>query len=114
MNWKDSNIDLSILYAETKTRQLTLNEGVPGQVWSSKKVFLSDDLEMEMALPRSIYAFEAGLRHGIWIPVVYNGQPVYGVIELLGVQQPVVTKDLVSVLGQFGFEIGKLKKAQSI
>ncbi len=114
MNWKDSEINVDILYAETKTRQLTLNEGVPGQVWGSKKVFLSDDLEMEMALPRSIYAHEAGLRHGIWIPVVYNGQPVYGVIELLSVQKPVISQEIVSLLAQFGFEIGKLKKSHLV
>lgn len=114
MNWKDSKLPFDNLFAETKGRQLTLNEGVPGQVWGSKKVFLSDDLEMEMALPRSILAHEAGLRHGIWIPVVYNGQPVYGVIELLSDQKPLITSDVVSVLAQFGFEIGKLKKLQSV
>lgn len=114
MNWKDPNMVFDNLLTETKVRQLTLNEGVPGQVWGSKKVFLSDDLEMEMALPRSILAHEAGLRHGIWIPVVYNGQPVYGVIELLGKEKPLITTEIVKLLAQFGFEIGKLKKSHSV
>ena len=114
MNWKDPKINLEILHAETKTRQLALNEGVPGQVWGSKKVFLSDDLEMEMALPRSIYAYEAGLRHGIWIPVVYNGQPVYGVIELLSQHKPVLTDTTIKTLADFGYQVAKMKKSQSV
>lgn len=114
MSWTSPTMDLNILLEDTKNRHLTVNEGIPGQVWRVKKVVLSDDLEMEMALPRSIYAHEAGLRHGIWIPVLHNGQNMYGVIELLGRQLPSLSNSLVAKIAQFGFEIGAMKKDHSL
>lgn len=112
MIWDAPHTQAVHLNHDTKLRRLTLNEGIPGQVWNTKKVFWSNDIEMDMSLPRSIYAHDSGFKSGIWIPIVCD-QKVYGVIELLSRQPSFMNQHLLSIMQKFGSDVGYLKKKRA-
>ena len=81
------------LRADTAKRSFACGEGMPGSVWKTKRPFLSRDLQMDMSLPRSIDAYNAGLRCGFWFPVL-TGESVSGVVEVLAKDFSIEQSDL--------------------
>ena len=82
-SWYTPGLLLDALRVDTATRTFVMGEGMPGQAWKYKRPYLSNDLQMDMSLPRSTEAYKAGFRRGFWIPVLTD-QDITGVIELLG------------------------------
>lgn len=95
------------LEQSTRVRTLTLSEGTAGHVWRSRKPVWSANLIADMCLPRSLKAEEAGLKGGVWIPIKTDSA-VYGVIELLGIDIPLPSEELMVSIEQFGISIGLL------
>jgi hypothetical protein len=70
----------------------------------------ADNLAMEMCLPRSLEAKEAGLRVGIWIPV-RGKKSMLGVMELLGMHYWTNTDAFLHELEKIGIAIGQALEA---
>jgi hypothetical protein len=64
-----------------------------------------------MCLPRSLNAEEAGLKGGIWF-AIQTETVVYGVIELLGIDIPPATPELLQAVEEFGKAIGSVVEAR--
>ena len=101
------------LEQSTRVRTLTLSEGTAGHVWRSRKPVWTTDLAADMCLPRSLKAKEAGLKGGIWIPIKTDSA-VHGVIELLGIDIPSPSEELLVSIEQFGVSIGLLMEKAAI
>jgi hypothetical protein len=94
------------LTQSTTLRTLSLSEGTAGHVWRSRKPVWTSNLARDMCLPRSLYANEAGLRGGIWF-AIQTESVVYGVIELLGIDIPPSTPDVLLAIEELGKSIGR-------
>ena len=80
--WRDPLLPTDELLTDTKGKRLEIDEGNAGLVWRTGKPICSDNLVLEMCLPRSLGASSAGLRGGIWIPV-RGKKLIIGVVEIL-------------------------------
>lgn len=95
------------LTENTALRTLSLSEGTAGHVWRSRKPVWTTNLARDMCLPRSLSAEEAGLRGGIWF-AVQTETVVHGVIELLGIDLPSATPEVLREIEHFGHAIGRI------
>lgn len=102
--WNSKHFNSGKLNTDTRQRHLTESEGMLGHIWKSRSASYSKNLEMDMALPRSLYALGAGLQAGFWLPVKDENQ-VYAVIELLGVEP--AGQIVLPVLDRFGTTLGR-------
>jgi hypothetical protein len=84
-SWKHSEVTGQELEQDTYNRQLTMGEGIAGNVWRLRKAVWTTDITRVMSLPRCLHAKRAGLEGGVWIPLK-TVSAVYGVLELLGRQ----------------------------
>jgi hypothetical protein len=103
--WRASGVDAAKLYADTTQRSLSLSEGTAGHAWRSRKPVWSIDLGADMCLPRSLDAEEIGLHGGIWFAVQTDSR-IYGIVELLGRNLPLASKELLLVVERLGYKIG--------
>ncbi len=87
-------------------KRLHIDEGNAGLVWRTGQPKCVDNLVLEMCLPRSIEAREAGLRGGIWIPV-RRKKAMFGVIEVLGTHYWTNTDAFLHELEKIGVAVGE-------
>ncbi|MGE0632679.1 MAG: GAF domain-containing protein, partial [Pseudobdellovibrionaceae bacterium] len=80
-------------------------EGMPGIVWRMKRAEWSRDIIKDMMLPRSLRAHNLGLDAGMWIPVIDKNN-IFGVIEILGHRNELLTNGLAQFLQSIGEEVG--------
>jgi hypothetical protein len=99
------------LEESTRVRTLSVSEGTAGHVWRSRKPIWTTNLVSDMCLPRSIDAGEAGLHGGIWF-AIQTDAVVYGVIELLGIDLPAATPEMLDIVEEFGKVIGSVMEAR--
>jgi hypothetical protein len=99
------------LTENTTLRTLSLSEGTAGHVWRSRRPIWTTNLARDMCLPRSLNAGEAGLKGGIWF-AIQTETVVYGVIELLGIDLPPATPDMLHAVEEFGKAIGNVMEAR--
>jgi hypothetical protein len=90
---------------DTRVRTLAPHAGNAGQVWRSRQPIWATDLVLEMCLPRSLKAVEAGLGTGVWF-AVQTDTAVYGVIELLARVLPRGGSEALVSLERTGFRLG--------
>jgi GAF domain-containing protein len=90
---------------DTRVRTLAPNQDNAGQVWRSRKPIWTTNLALDMSLPRSFEASEAGLRGGVWF-AVKTDTAVYGVIELLARTLPYKNSETLAVVERVGFRLG--------
>ena len=102
-----TSIHAEKLRNDAALRPLNLNEGMAGQVWKFKNVVRSNNLDLDMSLPRSLFAYELGFKTGIWIPVM-NEAKVYGVIELLSFESLPSDENFLAVANRLGLTLGRL------
>lgn len=105
--WSSLKTDTKKLDKKTKSKNLALNEGTPGQVWKTTKPIWTINLIKDMCLPRSLCAEEAGLDSGVWF-AVKTGEVVYGVVELLGKGLPERNAETLFLIEQMGIELGQI------
>lgn len=105
--WTRRPMKAEQLTRDTMGRALSLSEGNAGHVWRSRKPVWSQDIALDMCLPRSLDAKAAGFSGGIWF-AVQTSQTVYGVVELLGEQLPPGTPDLRDAVERLGLTFGEL------
>lgn len=105
--WHAKGISAPRLEKHTHSRTLTLSQGTAGHVWRSRKPIWTQDLILDMCLPRSLDADNAGLHGGVWF-AVKTDRTVYGVFELLGRNLPPATEELLVGIEAFGMRLGNL------
>jgi hypothetical protein len=66
---------------------------------------LTHNLVLDMGLPRSLQASQAGLRSGLWF-AVKTDTAAYGVVELLARMLPVITPDTLVAIERVGCRLG--------
>jgi hypothetical protein len=90
---------------DARVRTLASNQGNAGLVWRSRKPIWTTKLVLDMCLPRSLEASEAGLRGGVWF-AVKTDTAIYGVIELLARTLPFQTSEALAAVERAGFRLG--------
>jgi hypothetical protein len=90
---------------DARVRTLASNQGNAGQVWRSRKPIWTTNLVLDMCLPRSLDASEAGLRGGVWF-AVKTDTAIYGVIELLARVLPYKNAEALMAVERAGFRLG--------
>lgn len=103
--WESPELSALQLNLDSKFKSFHLNEGTAGQVWKTQKIVWSSDITIDMCLPRSLDAYEAGLKAGIWLPIGAEGI-VFGVIELLAKELPRINQNQLSLLYSMDSDIG--------
>jgi hypothetical protein len=93
------------LEQDTRVRTLASNQGNAGRVWRSRKPIWTTNLVLDMCLPRSLEASEAGLRGGVWF-AVKTDTAIYGVIELLARVLPYKNPEALAAVERAGFRLG--------
>jgi hypothetical protein len=93
------------LEQDARVRTLAISQGNAGQVWRSRKPIWTTNLVLDMCLPRSLDASEAGLRGGVWF-AVKTDTAIYGVIELLAQALPYKNSEALAVVERAGFRLG--------
>jgi GAF domain len=93
------------LQQDARVRTLATNQGNAGQVWRSRKPIWTTNLVLDMCLPRSLEASEAGLRGGGWF-AVKTDTAIYGVIELLARVLPYKNSEALAAVERAGFRLG--------
>jgi hypothetical protein len=105
-SWREPSLPADRLLADTKGKRLRMDEGNPGIVWRTGQPKCVANLVLEMCLPRSLEASEAGLRGGIWIPI-RGRKSMLGVIELLGTHYWTNSDAFLNELEQIGNAMGE-------
>jgi hypothetical protein len=90
---------------DSRVRSLASNQGNAGLVWRSGRPIWTTNLVLDMCLPRSLHAAEAGLRGGVWF-AVKTDTGIYGVIELLARVMPYKNPEALVVVERAGFQLG--------
>jgi GAF domain-containing protein len=88
-----------------RLRSLPMNLGSIAEVWRSRKPLWTHNLVLDMGLPRSLQASQAGLRSGLWF-AVKTDTAAYGVVELLARMLPVITPDTLVAIERVGCRLG--------
>jgi hypothetical protein len=105
ISWTKRGVHPLGLEKHTSGRQLSLSEGVAGQVWRGRHPVWTTDLVGDMCLPRSLDATAAGFHGGIWF-AVQNESTVFGVVELLGTALGRGTRGSLIAVEQGGLDLG--------
>ena len=103
--WSALGSKAQVLEDTTGRSTLSPGEGIPGQVWRSRKPRRATNLALEMCLPRSLAAIDAGLQGGLWF-ALKTDTAVYGVIEFLSRALALNTADDLVTLERLGFRLG--------
>lgn len=90
---------------DARVRTLAPNEGNAGHVWRTRKPIWTTNLVLDMCLPRSLEASDAGLRGGVWF-AVKTDTAIYGVIEMLARAFPYKNSDALAAVERIGFRLG--------
>lgn len=106
-HWSRGTARTERLQRETVSKSLTLSEGTAGHVWRSGKPVWTSNLAMDMCLPRSLHAGDAGLHGGIWF-AIKTAEVIYGVVEVLGPQVPPASPSDLVRIELFGMRLGVL------
>lgn len=93
------------LERDTRDCTFTLDEGNAGLVWRSGKPMWCTHLVLDMCLPRSLSAKDAGLQAGIWF-AVKGGAAVHGVVELLGRALEPKSRERLRAIERIGLQLG--------
>lgn len=105
ISWTKRDVRPRGLEKDTNGRQLTLSEGVAGQVWRGRHPVWTTDLVRDMCLPRSLDATAAGFHGGLWF-AVQSENTVFGVVELLGTAVGRGTRASLIAVEQGGLDLG--------
>ena len=105
IGWTKRDVRPRELEKDTNGRQLTLSEGVAGQVWRGRHPVWTTDLVSDMCLPRSLDATAAGFNGGLWF-AVQSENTVFGVVELLGTAVGWGTRASLIAVEQGGLDLG--------
>lgn len=102
--WHDGSLpDASTAMA--KGIVLRTGEGLPGQVWSSRRPTLISLTEQPSEIPRSDIAHRHGLVTGLAFPLLGSAGPL-GVVEFWSRQHHEIDDDLNNVLLSIGHQLG--------
>ncbi|HET9106005.1 MAG TPA: GAF domain-containing protein [Steroidobacteraceae bacterium] len=103
--WSALGAITEALERDTRDCVFTLDEGNAGLVWRSGKPMWSTRLVLDMCLPRSLCATDAGLQAGMWF-AVKDGAAVHGVIELLASALEPKSPERLRAIERIGLRLG--------
>jgi PAS domain S-box-containing protein len=99
--------DLDPFEAQARALRLGSGEGLPGRVWAAREPVWITDVTEEANFPRSAAAAEAGLHAALGFPVLGEGDPPLGVIEVLTSAMPEPDPALLTTLESVGRQVGR-------
>ncbi|MFL6605572.1 MAG: GAF domain-containing protein [Steroidobacteraceae bacterium] len=88
-----------------RARIESTNHGNAGKVWRSRKPLWTADLVLDLGMPRSLRAADAGLQGGLWF-AVKTDTAMYGVVELLARALPLVSVETLVQVERVGSRLG--------
>jgi signal transduction histidine kinase/DNA-binding response OmpR family regulator len=97
---------ISSFITDTKRRELTIGEGLPGQVWSDRTTVWLPNTVTQPNFPRARVAASAGLHSGIGFPIKI-GNGIWGVIEFFTAGPLHADQKVLDMLDVVGSEIGQ-------
>lgn len=103
--WSALGSKAQMLEDVTGRSTLSPGQGTPGQVWRSRKPRRATNLALELCLPRSLAAIDAGLQGGLWF-ALNTDTAVYGVIEILGHALGLNSANDLVTVERLGFRLG--------
>ena len=80
--------------------------GLPGRIWDSTKPAWINEVTEDPNFPRAPVAAKVGIHSGFGFPII-SGEKFWGVIEVFGVHQIQLDKDLSYLLSSMGSQIGQ-------
>lgn len=104
--WRDPLLPADRLWEDTRHKTLAPDEGNAGIVWRTGQPKCASNLVLDMCLPRSLDARDAGLVSGIWIPVRRESR-VDGVVEMLGTHYWSNSEPFLRELSELGAALGE-------
>lgn len=104
-SWSDLGPEGHAFDRETLAHIPATNRGNAAKVWRSGKPLWTADLVLDMGLPRSLRAAQAGLRGGLWF-AVKTDTATYGVVELLAQVPPLITAEMLVAVERVGSRLG--------
>jgi methyl-accepting chemotaxis protein len=118
---KDSGQVNPAFVQASQTAKFTKGQGVNGRAWQQGCLFLVDDLSTLSDCPRREAALEAGVKSGVALPVLLNGQ-VMGTLDFFTTQQLTLSPHrkaslscvaflLSSVLGRLAYQEAQERQA---
>ncbi|HEY2148900.1 MAG TPA: PAS domain S-box protein, partial [Pirellulales bacterium] len=104
-SWHRTGAPEAQFEAETRGRQFTKAEGLPGRVWERGKPVWIFDILQETTFPRHASAVEHGLHSAIGCPIVV-GEQTLGVIEFFSQSIREAEPDLLELMGTIAGNLG--------
>lgn len=105
VTWSALGALTEALERDTLDCAFTLDEGNAGLVWRSGKPMWCTHLVLEMCLPRSLCAKDAGLQAGMWF-AVKGGAAVHGVVELIAGALEPKSPEKLRAIERIGLRLG--------
>jgi hypothetical protein len=104
-SWSDLGPEGEMFDREARSRIPSTNQGNAAKVWRSRKPMWTNNLMLDLGLPRSLRAAHVGLRAGVWF-AIKTDTAIYGVVELLAKVPPVITIETLVAIERVGSRLG--------
>ena len=104
--WHSAIVAVPEFERETRSRTLSLGEGLPGRVWSARQPLWIEDVPRDGNFPRALAATREGLHSAFGFPILLKGE-VLGVLEFFSQQFEKPDHRLLEMMGAIGSQIGQ-------
>jgi hypothetical protein len=103
--WSGLGPEGHVFDRETRVCIPPTSQGNAAKVWRGRKPIWTANLVLDMGLPRSLRAAQAGLGGGMWF-AVKTDTATYGVVELLARVLPSITAETLAAVERVGSRLG--------
>jgi PAS domain S-box-containing protein len=104
--WHSAVVAVPEFERATRSRALSLGEGLPGRVWSERQPQWIEDVPRDGNFPRAFAATREGLHSAFGFPILLKGE-VLGVLEFFSRQIEKPDHRLLEMMGAIGSQIGQ-------
>ncbi|MEA3208983.1 MAG: phosphoserine phosphatase RsbU/P [Chthoniobacter sp.] len=111
--WHAPEIEVPEFVAITRRITFASGIGLPGRVWSSRKIFWIPDVVEDSNFPRAAMAARSGLHSGIAFPI-FLADEVIGVMEFFSRDIHLPDDDLLAMFAALGTQIGQFIERERI
>jgi hypothetical protein len=104
-SWSGLGPEGQLFDRDARTHIPVTSQSNAAKVWRNRKPLWTANLVLDMGMPRSLRATEAGLRGGMWF-AVKTDTAMYGVIELLAKVLPSIATETLVAMERVGSRLG--------
>jgi PAS domain S-box-containing protein len=104
--WHSATVSVPEFERETRSRTLSLGEGLPGRVWSGRQPLWIEDVSRAGNFPRVFAATRERLHSAFGFPILLKDE-VLGVLEFFSQQIEKPDHRLLEMMGAIGSQIGQ-------